>query len=131
MKALDLPLADTEINDFFDLCLPFSLLEQMAEVLTLSDAMLGQYLQIPTCTLTRTAGAGHFSVSESRKLTALISVLNAANELFEGDVEAVRLFLTSPSRSLNSKPPLEVLSTEGGAIVVTDLIGRLENGIPL
>lgn len=131
MKDLNIPLADTEINDFVDLCLPFSLFEQMAEVLSLSDAMLSQYLQIPTCTLTRTVGVGRFSVNESRKLTALIRVLNAANELFEGDVQAVRLFLTSPSRSLNSKPPLEVLSTEGGAIAVTDLIGRLENGIPL
>ncbi|ALI04021.1 DUF2384 domain-containing protein [Pseudomonas sp. FW306-02-F02-AA] len=129
MKALNLPLPDTVINDFVDHCLPFSLFEQMAEVLSLSDAMLGKYLQIPTCTLSRTAGAGHFSVSESRKPTALIRVLNAANELFEGDVQAVRLFLTSPSRSLNSKPPLEVLSAEGGDIAVTDLIGRLENGV--
>lgn len=69
-------------------------------------------------------------MSESRNLAALIRVLYAAYGLFEGDVQAVRLFLTSPARSLNSKTPLEVLSLEEGAIAVIDLIGRIENGIP-
>lgn len=118
-------------HDFVDHCLPFSLFEQVAEVLSLSDAMLGQYLEIPPCTLSRMASAGHFSASESRSLAALIRVLYAAYDLFEGDVQAVRIFLTSPARALNSKTPLEVLSTEGGAIAVTNLIGRLENGIPI
>lgn len=130
MKALNLPLADTVDHDFVDHCLPVSLFEQVAEVLSLDRAILGKYLQIPTCTLSRTAGAGHLSVSESRNLAALIRVLYAAYGLFEGDVQAVRLFLTSPARSLNSKTPLEVLSLEEGAIAVIDLIGRIENGIP-
>lgn len=73
---------------------------------------------------------GIFSVSESRNLAALIRVLIAANELFEGDVQAAKLFLISPSFGLNSKTPMEVLNTECGVIAVTDLIGRLEHGFP-
>jgi len=42
MKALSLPLADTLDHDFVDHCLPLSLFEQVAAVLSLSDAMLGQ-----------------------------------------------------------------------------------------
>jgi putative toxin-antitoxin system antitoxin component (TIGR02293 family) len=100
-------------------------------VLPLDGEILGKYLAIPKCTLSRAAGAGHFSVSESRNLAALIRVLIAANELFEGDVQAAELFLTSPSFGLNSKTPMEVLNTECGVIAVTDLIGRLEHGIPI
>jgi len=77
------------------------------------------------------AGAGHLSVSESRSLAELIRVLNVVNEFFDGDVQAVRLFLTSPARSLNSKTPMEVLSTKCGVIAVIELIGRLEHGIHL
>ena len=131
MKDLNLPLPDAMDHDFVEHCLPFSLFEQVAEVLSLGSEILGKYLAIPARTLSRTAVAGHLSVSESRKLAALISMLYAAYGLFEGDVQAVRLFLTSPARSLNSKTPLEVLSTEEGAIAVTDLIGRLESGIPI
>ncbi|KAB0483855.1 putative toxin-antitoxin system antitoxin component, TIGR02293 family [Pseudomonas reinekei] len=131
MKALNLPSADALDHDFVGHCLPLSLFEQVAEVLSLDGKILGKYLAIPTCTLSRTAGAGHLSVSESRKLAALIRMLYAACSLFEGDVQASRVFLTSPARSLNSKTPLETLSTEEGAIAVTDLIGRLEHGIPI
>jgi len=97
MKDLNLALPDTVDCDFVDHCLPFSLFEQVAEVLSLDRARLGKYLQIPTCTLSRTTGAGHFSMSESRSLAALIRVLYEAYGLFEGDLQAVRLFLTSPS----------------------------------
>jgi len=130
MKALNLPLADADVNYFEDHCLSFSMFEQLAGVLPLDGEILGKYLAIPKCTLSRVAGAGHFSVSESRNLAALIRVLIAANELFEGDVQAAKLFLTSPSFGLNSKTPMEVLNTECGVIAVTDLIGRLEHGIP-
>ena len=95
MKALNLPLADAEVNYFEDHCLSFSMFEQLAGVLPLDGEILGKYLAIPKCTLSRVAGAGHFSVSESRNLAALIRVLIAANELFEGDVQAAKLFLSS------------------------------------
>lgn len=131
MKALNLPLPHADVNHFVDQCLPFSLFEQVAEVLSLSDAMLGQYLGIPPCTLSRMASAGHFSASESLNLLALIRVLYSAYGLFEGDAQAVRVFLTSPARSLNSKTPLEVLRAGGKASIVLDVIGRLEHGIPL
>lgn len=131
MKALNLPLPDAEVNNLIDHGLPLSLFEQVAEVLSLSDAMLGQYLGMPPCTLLRMASAGLLSVSESGRLAALIHVLHVTNELFESDAQAAMVFLTSPACALNSKIPLDLLCTESGAIVVTDLIGRLEHGIPI
>lgn len=41
-------------------------------------------------TLARRSTAGRLSVAEGDRLCTLISVLNAAHELFEGDLRAAR-----------------------------------------
>ncbi len=128
---MNLPLLGAEASDFVDHCLPLGLFEQLVDLLSLDAKILGKYAGIPPHTLSRMANAGLFTVNESKNLAALIRVLNAAIKLFEGDVQATRAFLTSPSPSLNSKTPLEVLSVGEGSMAVTDLIGRLEHGIPI
>ncbi|MHC8376444.1 antitoxin Xre/MbcA/ParS toxin-binding domain-containing protein [Pseudomonas sp. MDT1-16] len=61
-------------------------------------------------------------------MCALVGVLNATLELFEGDLSAAREWRKSPARGLNSRLPLDMTSTWVEAQAVIDLIGQLEHG---
>jgi putative toxin-antitoxin system antitoxin component (TIGR02293 family) len=50
-------------------------------------------------------------------------------ELFEGDMEATRRWLTAPQIALGGETPIEYASTDLGAREVEALIGRLEHGV--
>jgi putative toxin-antitoxin system antitoxin component (TIGR02293 family) len=128
--AMSLLLSDTETDDYVDGCLPFMVFERVAKAFSMNEKMLGKHLGVPPRRLSRVARAGHFSCRDSRRLAALIRILLTTYELFDGDAQAASLFLTS-LRALNSRTPIEMFSTEDGATAVTDLVGRLENGIPL
>lgn len=75
--------------------------------------MLGMCLGISAKTLGKRAKTGLFSVHESKRLDALIAVVQSSVELFECDVQAAAAFLRSPSRAFNSKAPLEMLNAKG------------------
>jgi uncharacterized protein (DUF2384 family) len=51
-------------------------------------------------------------------------------ELFEGDGDAARSWLTARQPALGGMAPLEFAGTDVGAGEVESLIGRLEHGIP-
>ncbi len=57
-------------------------------------------------------------------------VVARAIELFEGDADAARDWLTTQLRALGNRAPLEFARTDAGAIEVDNLVGRLEHGIP-
>jgi putative toxin-antitoxin system antitoxin component (TIGR02293 family) len=111
--------------------MPWTSFGLLAKTLSMDGAMLGKSMDISPDTLRRRERAGHFSLRESERLYALVTVLQATCELFEGDVPAANRFLSSPLRGLNSQIPLEALGTGGDHGEVLELIGRLENGIPL
>jgi putative toxin-antitoxin system antitoxin component (TIGR02293 family) len=52
-----------------------------------------------------------------------------ATELYDGDEEAARAWLSKPARALDGETPLEHAETEAGAREVENLIGRLEHGV--
>ena len=52
-----------------------------------------------------------------------------ALQLFEGDSEQARRWLSQPARALGGVSPLAYLDTEAGAAEVRRLIGRLEHGV--
>jgi putative toxin-antitoxin system antitoxin component (TIGR02293 family) len=62
------------------------------------------------------------------RLTRLVGI---ALQLFEGDLEEMRAWLTAPHSSLADQAPLDFTTTEVGAREVENLIGRLEHGVPL
>jgi putative toxin-antitoxin system antitoxin component (TIGR02293 family) len=57
-------------------------------------------------------------------------VFGRALELFEGDLDATRHWLSSKLPLLGSFVPLELVATDVGALEDEHLIGRLEHGIP-
>jgi putative toxin-antitoxin system antitoxin component (TIGR02293 family) len=62
------------------------------------------------------------------RLTRLVGI---ALQLFEGDLEEMRAWLTAPHSALADQAPLDFATTEVGAREVENLIGRLEYGVPL
>lgn len=96
----------------------------------LSARAIAELIQIPTRTLTRRKSEGKLAPEESDRLVRASRIFGRAMELFEGDSEAARAWLTSPQPALGGLVPLELARTDVGANEVESLIGRLEYGIP-
>lgn len=72
---------------------------------------------------------GRLAPRESDQVIRLVTVLDAAETLFEGDRKAARHWLMRPVKGLGDVAPLELLNSEAGAREVLNLIGRLEHGV--
>jgi putative toxin-antitoxin system antitoxin component (TIGR02293 family) len=97
---------------------------------SLSARTIAELIQIPTRTLTRRKAVGKLAPEESDRLVRASRIFGRAMELFEGDNDAARLWLTSAQPALGGLEPLELARTDVGAGEVENLIGRLEYGIP-
>ena len=111
--------------------LSYDAFDRLRAVLDLPAARLGEILQIPPRTLARRKDAKRLGPEESDRLLRLSRLIGLALQLFEGDLEDTRTWLTTPHSALADETPLEFASTEVGAREVENLIGRLEHGIPL
>ncbi len=87
-------------------------------------------VQITARTLSRRKGEGRLRPDESDRLIRAARIFAQAAELFEGDVESARKWLTTPQPGLGGAPPVEYAATDVGAREVEALLGRLEHGIP-
>ena len=96
----------------------------------LSQRALSDLTQIPLRTLTRRRGTGKLDPVESDRLLRASRIFGRALELFEGDDDAARAWLTSEQPALGGLVPLAVAESEVGANEVERLIGRLEHGLP-
>lgn len=92
--------------------------------------LLAQIVEIPERTLARRKESGRFQPDESDRLVRTSRVFAHAIELFEGNSERAREWLTSPLMAFGGRTPLKFASTDVGAIEVENLIGRLEYGLP-
>jgi putative toxin-antitoxin system antitoxin component (TIGR02293 family) len=110
--------------------LSFDAFEQLRRVLDLSTSRLATLLQIPTRTLTRRRGAKRFEPEESDRLVRLSRLVGLALQLFEGDLDEMRSWLTTSHTALADQSPLDFATTEIGTREVESLIGRLEHGLP-
>ncbi|MGH7650541.1 MAG: type II RES/Xre toxin-antitoxin system antitoxin [Gemmatimonadaceae bacterium] len=108
----------------------YSAFERFQRNTELSLRLLAQIVEIPERTLARRKAARRLSPEESDRLARFSRVFARAIELFEGNPDAAREWLTKPVHALGGKEPLELTSTDAGAIEVERLIGRLEHGIP-
>jgi putative toxin-antitoxin system antitoxin component (TIGR02293 family) len=111
--------------------LSYEAFERLRGVLDLPAARAAELLQIPARTLARRRDAGRFEPEESDRLVRLARLVGLSLQLFEGDLDGMRSWLTTPHAALADQVPLEFATTEIGAREVENLIGRLEHGIPL
>lgn len=97
---------------------------------SLSARAIAELIQIPARTLTRRKSEGKLAPEESDRLVRASRIFGRAMELFEGDSEAARMWLTSAQPAVGGLMPMELARTDVGANEVESLIGRLEYGIP-
>ena len=110
--------------------LSYSAFEHLQRNTGLAARAIGELAQIPARTLARRRGEGRFDPEESDRLVRLARIFGRALELFEGDPDAARHWLSSRQPLLGDLVPLEMAATDVGALEVEHLIGRLEHGIP-
>ena len=109
--------------------LSWNAVRRFLDITGLTQQELAKYLDIPERTLARRRETGTFDRRESEQLVRLAEIYEAAYELFDGDAEATRRWLTSPVRGLNNDRPIDFAQSEFGAREVRDLIGRLADGV--
>lgn len=110
--------------------LSFSAFVRFQRNTSLESDDLAALIQLPARTLARRRAAGRLEPDESDRLLRASRVFGRALELFEGDSEAAREWLLDRQPLLGGLVPLELATTDVGALEVERLIGRLEHGIP-
>lgn len=126
--TIGLPSRGAKLHELVRQGLPFVIFTRAADTLGLTENQLRQHWRISSLTFARRVSAGRLGTAESDQIYALVGVLNAAIELFEGDLCAVRQWMKSPVPGLNSRTPLDMMATRVETQAVMDLIGRLEHG---
>jgi putative toxin-antitoxin system antitoxin component (TIGR02293 family) len=96
----------------------------------LPASMIAELIQVSGRTLTRRKAEGKFAPEESDRLVRAARVFGRTMELFEGDGEEARGWLTASQPALGGRIPLEFARTDVGAGEVESLVGRLEHGVP-
>jgi putative toxin-antitoxin system antitoxin component (TIGR02293 family) len=110
--------------------LSYSAFERFQRNTRLAAATMAYLVQLPPRTLARRKEAGRLEPDESDRLVRASRVFGRALELFEGDPDAARHWLSSKQPLLGNLVPLDLAATDVGALEVEHLIGRLEHGIP-
>jgi putative toxin-antitoxin system antitoxin component (TIGR02293 family) len=110
--------------------LAYSALSRFQRNTGLAASAISPLIQIPPRTLTRRKAEGKLTPEESDRLVRAARVFGRALELFEGDRDAARLWLTASQPALGGLVPLVLAATDVGATEVEGLIGRVEHGIP-
>jgi len=111
--------------------LAYTAFERFQRNTELSFAALAQLVAIPERTLARRKEAGRLETNESDRLVRVSRVFGRAIELFEGNADDARGWLTTPRPALSGRTPLDFAMTDVGAIEVENLIGRIEHGLPV
>jgi putative toxin-antitoxin system antitoxin component (TIGR02293 family) len=109
--------------------LPYARFTEFARQSGLTQETIIRVMQTPKRTLARRKAQGRLRPDESERLLRLSTVFDKAVELFEGDVDGARRWLSRPAKALGGLTPLEMAESEIGAREVEDLIGRLEHGV--
>lgn len=108
---------------------PFEAFTRFQRASGLPVGNIARLVDIPPRTLMRRRSRGKLLPAESERLLRLSTIFEQAVDMFEGDADAARKWLTSRNRELGNEAPLEFARTEIGARAVEDLIGRLEHGV--
>jgi putative toxin-antitoxin system antitoxin component (TIGR02293 family) len=110
--------------------IPYSAFEHFQRNTSLTTDTLAALTNIPKRTLARRKEQGRFEPDESDRLVRFSRIFGRALELFEGDADAAREWLSSPQQSLGGITPFELGKTDIGVNEVEHVIGRIEYGIP-
>ena len=91
---------------------------------------LTHLVQINPRTLSRRRREGRLHADESDRVLRLSRVYGRTLDLFGGDLDKARHWLSTPKVALGDESPLDYSRVDVGAQEVVDLIERIEHGIP-
>lgn len=94
-----------------------------------SPNQLSGLVAIAPRTLTRRREEGRLTANESDRLLRTARVFARALELFDGDEDAAKRWLSSPQVPLGGAVPLSLIKTEVGSREVEAVISRIEHGV--
>lgn len=130
-SLLGLDISDTsELIARIQRGLPFTAWRNFLRSTSLPTDLACRTVNIPPRTLARRKEEGRFQPDESDRLVRVARIFGRAIDLWEGNIDSARSWMTSPALALRGSTPLEFAATEVGAREVELLIGRLEHGIP-
>lgn len=100
----------------------------LATYLSFSLRQMAALLPITERTLQRYTSEKHFNAPVSEQILQIAEIAAKGTEVF-GDKEKFRLWMNQPSTALAGKPPLSLLSSRFGTLMVLDELGRIEQGV--
>ena len=109
--------------------LEFRALERFQENTRFSTSDLAELVAITLRTLHRRKEQGRLAPDESDRLLRVSRLFGKALQLFEGDPEAARSWLSAPAKALGGERPITLARTDLGSREVEVLIDRLEHGV--
>jgi putative toxin-antitoxin system antitoxin component (TIGR02293 family) len=95
----------------------------------LTTRELAGFLELPERTFARRRESGRLLKAESERMLRLMEIFSSATELFDGDAEATRQWLTEPAYGLGQARPIDYAQSDFGGREVRNLIGRLLHGV--
>ncbi len=109
--------------------LGFDALEHFQRKTRLSTNDLAEVVAIKPRTLHRRKRQGRLAPEESDRLVRFSRVFGKALQLFEGDSDVARRWLSTRLEALGGERPIALAKTDVGAREVEALIDRLEHGV--
>jgi putative toxin-antitoxin system antitoxin component (TIGR02293 family) len=109
--------------------LAFRTVERFQKNTGLSTSDLAEVVDIKMRTLHRRKEQGRLEPGESDRLLRIARIFGKALELFEGDADAARQWLSTAQAALGGEKPLALAKTDLGAREVEALVDRLEHGV--
>jgi putative toxin-antitoxin system antitoxin component (TIGR02293 family) len=107
--------------------LKYAAVENLAKFLGESALRLMRIIESNERTAQRRQAQGTLNAEESDRIARIARVTQRAIEAF-GDKAQAREWIKRPNRTLQGFAPLGLLSTDAGATLVTDELGRIEYG---
>lgn len=108
--------------------LPVAAIDDAADRFGLTTLAVVRTLGMSERTFARRKAGSVLTVEESDRLMRLFRLLDRA-ELVIGDRARAQRWLNTANRGLDGRDPLSMASTETGAAMVFDLLGRIEHGV--
>ncbi len=107
--------------------LKYAAVENLGKFLDESASRLMRIIESNERTAQRRREQGMLNAEESDRIARIARVTQRAIEAF-GDKAQAREWIKRPNRTLQGFAPLGLLSTDAGAALVTDELGRIEYG---
>jgi len=110
--------------------LPVAELDALRDLLGLTMENLAGRIGISIATLSRRRQRGQrLDPGHGDRVLRLARLFHLATQLFDGDEDTARAWLSKPARAFDGETPLDHADTEAGAREVEQLLGRLEHSV--